>query len=167
MQSALVAGGAVPLATGAAAAGSILVTFLQGGINALNALSTSLTDVASAVSSWVHELIQPWFAHSNSPHHYSSVLSSIQLGSLLLRRLPARRLPLSRKSRLPLLKPCRRLSPLGNAIKANIAGTAASGTQESVVRTSRQPGRCRLLEQSLQVLEGVTGMFISWNAACI
>ena len=54
---ALVAGGAVPLATGAAAAGSILASFVEGGITALNALSTGLTDVASAVSSPVCELV--------------------------------------------------------------------------------------------------------------
>ena len=106
MQSALVAGGAVPLATGAAAAGSIFVTFLQGGINALNALSTSLTDVASAVSNFLPALIRTFKSPHITVHYWPP-----QLGSLLLRRLPARRLRLSRKSRLPLLQPCRRLSP--------------------------------------------------------
>lgn len=104
MQSALVAGGVVPLATGAAAAGSLLATFLQGGINALNALSTSLTDVASAVSRLVHELIHPRSTFSLT---YSTFLPSF-LCYPLPRRSPARRLPLSRKSRLPRLQPCRR-----------------------------------------------------------
>ena len=161
MQSALVAGGAVPLATGAAAAGSLLATFLQGGINALNALSTSLTDVASAVSSWVHELIHPRSIFSLT-HHDSCLHSLLPAAQALAGQAVA----LVAKVAPAAVAAVQAAVTAGAVIKAKVAGTATSGTQVCCT-TTRQPGTCRLLEQSLQVLEGVTGMFISWNAACI
>ena len=147
MQSALVAGGAVPLATGAAAAGSLLATFLQGGINALNALSTSLTDVASAVSSLVHELTHPrsTFSLTFSSSCRKSLLPAAQA-------LAGQAVALVAKVAPAAVAAVQAAVTAGAVIKAKVAGTATSNVQ---VRYTlyRQPGECKLLEQSFESLK--------------
>ena len=129
-QSALVAGGAVPLATGAAAAGSLLATFLQGGIDALNALSTSLTNVASAVSTLLLTLS---ILASHSPVHIPLGLHPC---SPAAQALAGQAVALVEKVAPAAVAAVQAAVTAGAAIKAKVAGTA-TGAQEVSLTASR------------------------------